>query len=56
MEFRKGLIDRIGEEMVVSLENDNHVVSFNIEKLKRIKALYNRRALRMEKARRDTQQ
>lgn len=43
VEFRKGLVDRIGQDRVEALEHDNGARRFTIEYLKRIKKVFNRR-------------
>ncbi len=44
VEYRKGLIDRIGQDRVEQLENDNTIKSCDIEYLERLKKLFNKRA------------
>jgi len=52
VEYRKGLIKRIGLEKVETLEANNERKNFDIEYLKRIKRIFNKKA-RMKKRRRD---
>ena len=49
VEYRVRLIERIGLERVEALENDNSLRSFNIDYLKRIKKIFNKRARWYEK-------
>lgn len=51
VEFRKRLIKRIGLERVERLEADNTSRKFDIEYLKRVKAIFTRRARHYEKLR-----
>jgi hypothetical protein len=51
VEYRKELINRIGLERVERLEYDNSLRSFDIEYLKRIKKIFNKRARWYEKRR-----
>ncbi|WP_338511312.1 recombination protein NinG [Erwinia aphidicola] len=51
VEFRIRLIQRIGLERVERLEADNTVRKFDIEYLKRVKAIFTRRARHYEKLR-----
>lgn len=44
VEYRVRLIERIGLERVEALENDNSLRSFDIDYLKRVKKIFNRRA------------
>lgn len=44
VEFRKGLVDRIGVELVERIEHDNTARQFDREYLERLKRLANRRA------------
>lgn len=44
VEYRKGLIERIGLERVERLENDNTPRKFDIEYLRRVKTIFSRRA------------
>lgn len=48
VEYRKGLIDRIGLEKVEALENNNEVRRFDIEYYKRVKSIFSRK-LRLKK-------
>ncbi len=43
IEYRKGLIRRIGEVAVQEIENDNSTAKWTIEQLKEIKAYYRRK-------------
>ena len=43
VEYRKGLIEKIGADRVLQLENDNSQLKFTIEYLKRVKKLFNYR-------------
>ena len=47
--YRIGLIERIGLERVEELENDNEPRTFNLEYLRRIKTIFNKRARWYEK-------
>lgn len=49
VEYRKELINRIGLEQVELLENDNKPRKFDIEYLKRIKKIFNKKARLYEK-------
>jgi hypothetical protein len=49
VEYRKELINRIGVDRVELLENDNQPRKFDIEYLKRIKRIFNKRARFYEK-------
>jgi len=49
VEYRKELINRIGVERVELLENDNQPRKFDIEYLKRVKRVFNKRARFYEK-------
>lgn len=49
--YRINLINKIGEELVTRLEHDNSVRKFDIEYLKRMKAIFTRRARWYEKRR-----
>ena len=51
VEYRKRLIERIGLERVERLENDNAPRTFDIEYLRRLKKLMNKRARYYEKRR-----
>ncbi|MCB1689600.1 MAG: recombination protein NinG [Halioglobus sp.] len=51
VEYRKGLIARIGLERVERLENDNRIRSFSIHYLRRAKAIFSRRARHIKKLR-----
>ncbi|WP_241624254.1 recombination protein NinG [Rosenbergiella epipactidis] len=51
VEFRLRLIQRIGIEKVEAIESENTPRKFDIEYLKRIKAVFNRRARHYEKLR-----
>lgn len=51
VEYRKGLIARIGVERVERLENDNRIRSFNIHYLRRVKSIFSRRARHVKKLR-----
>ena len=44
VEYRKGLIERIGLERVDRLENDNTIRKFDIEYLTRVKKIFSKRA------------
>jgi hypothetical protein len=44
VEYRVGLINRIGVEAVEALESDNTVKRFDVEYLQRLKKVFNRRA------------
>ena len=44
VEYRHGLVRRIGQDRVVELENDNETRKFDIEYLKRLKKIFNKRA------------
>ena len=48
MMYRQGLISRIGVEKVEALENDNSVVRYDIDRLKRIKSIFNQKARKLE--------
>ena len=48
VEYRKGLIDRIGLEKVEALENNNDIRRFDIDYYKRIKSIFTRK-LRIKK-------
>jgi hypothetical protein len=48
VEYRKGLIDRIGLDKVEALENNNDIRRFDIEYYKRIKSIFTRK-LRIKK-------
>jgi hypothetical protein len=52
-EYRKGLIDRIGLARVEELECDNRIVRMDIEYLKRVKSIFNKRARLYEKLRKE---
>jgi hypothetical protein len=43
VEYRKGLIDRIGLDKVEALENDNEVRRFDIDYYKRVKSIFSRK-------------
>jgi len=43
VEYRKGLVGRIGEERVGQLEVDNNPRKFTVEHLKRVKKIFNKR-------------
>jgi len=43
VEYRKGLVQRVGLERVCQLENDNSQLKFTIEYLKRVKKIFNYR-------------
>ena len=49
VEYRKELINRIGVDRVEQLENDNEPRKFDIEYLKRLKRIFNKRARYYEK-------
>ena len=49
IEYRKGLIAKIGEERVQALENDNQVKKWTAEEARQIKALYRAKARELEK-------
>jgi hypothetical protein len=49
VEYRKELINRIGAERVEQLESDNQPRKFNVEYLKRVKRIFNKRARFYEK-------
>ena len=49
VEYRVRLIERIGLERVEALENDNSLRSFDIDYLKRVKKIFNKRARWYEK-------
>jgi len=49
VEYRKELINRIGIDRVEQLENDNEPRKFDIEYLKRLKRIFNKRARYYEK-------
>jgi len=44
VDYRIRLIDRIGEDSVIKLENDNIPRKFSIEYLQRVKVIFNKRA------------
>lgn len=44
VEYRIGLVRKYGEEAVKGLENDSRPANYSIEYLKRIKAIFNRKA------------
>jgi 5-methylcytosine-specific restriction endonuclease McrA len=44
VEYRIGLVRKYGEEAVQALENDSRPASYSLEYLKRIKAIFNRKA------------
>ncbi|MCP3701147.1 MAG: recombinase NinG, partial [Aliivibrio sp.] len=44
VDYRIELIKRIGEDNVISLENNNNPRKFSIEYLQRVKAIFNKRA------------
>lgn len=43
VEYRKGLIERIGLDKVEALENDNEVRRFDIDYYKRVKSIFNKK-------------
>lgn len=43
VEYRKGLVQRVGLERVCKLENDNSQLKFTIDYLKRVKKIFNYR-------------
>jgi len=43
VEYRKGLVNRVGSDRVCQLENDNSQLKFTIEYLKRVKKIFNYR-------------
>lgn len=49
VELRKGIIDRIGEQKVLAVESDQSVKKFSIDYLKRVKAIFTKKAKRLEK-------
>jgi hypothetical protein len=49
VEYRKELINRIGVERVEALENDNEPRKFDIDYIKRVKKIFNKRARFYEK-------
>jgi hypothetical protein len=49
VEYRKGLIDRIGSDKVEALECNCEHVRFNVEYLKRIKKIFNRKKRTLQK-------
>lgn len=51
VEYRIGLVRRIGERALSELENDNTSRSFNIHYLRRLKAIFSRRARHIKKLR-----
>ena len=51
VEMRKGMIERFGLERVEWVENNNDVRKFGIEYLKRVKAIFTRKARMVEKRR-----
>ena len=53
VDYRIGLIERIGVERVERLENDNTPRKFSIEYLKRFRKIFNRRARLVERRRGD---
>lgn len=53
VEYRKGLIKRIGRERVEALEVDNGIKKYDIDQLKRMTKLFNKRAKYYEKRRPD---
>ena len=53
VELRKGLIERIGVEKVEAVERDQSVRKFDIAYLARIKRIFTKRALRLEKCSRE---
>lgn len=50
-DYRIGLIRKIGLSKVERLENDNRIVRYDIEYLKRIKRIFNKRARHLKKLR-----
>ena len=51
LEYRIALINKIGEDRVLGLEHNNKRAGHNIEYLKRIKSVFNRKARLYEKRR-----
>lgn len=51
VEYRKGLVNKIGIEHVEALEHDNEPRKFTIEYLQRLKKIFNKRARWYEKRR-----
>lgn len=49
LDFREGLIKRIGIEKVEALENNNKIIKFDIEYLKRVKLIFTKKAKKLEK-------
>lgn len=49
--YRRGLVDRIGEDRVQALENDNRIAKWDKDYLRRLKRIFNRRARYYEKRR-----
>lgn len=49
LDFKKGLIERIGIEKVEALENNNKIIKFDIEYLKRVKLIFTKKAKKLEK-------
>lgn len=44
VDYRKGLIKRLGIDIVERLESDNEIRKYSIEDLKRVKKIFNKRA------------
>ena len=53
LSYRQGLILKIGEDKVEALENDNRIVKYDIEYLRRVKRIFAKRA-RQVRRRRDS--
>jgi hypothetical protein len=51
VEFRRGLLVRIGEDRVTRLENDNTPRKFDVDYLKRVKRIFAKRARHLKKIR-----
>lgn len=49
VEYRKGLVNKIGLDRVEQLEHDNSVRKFDVDYLKRLKRIFNKRARFYEK-------
>ncbi|MCY1463269.1 Bacteriophage Lambda NinG protein [compost metagenome] len=49
VELRKGLVARIGEEKVEAVERDHSTRKFSVDYLKRLKAIFTKKAKRLEK-------
>ena len=52
IEYRKSLVKKLGEERVQALENDNRIVKQDVEYLKRVTEIFNRRRRHLRALRR----